>query len=155
MFNARHQMFFGLDGSWLILATPHHIEGCSSLTQLSQSGIANTKMMSYFVLYYSLYFSRDLGIISTCGLDRPLKYGYFIRHYQTIVDASLCEGHPFIEAKQSLATLESRLDQLTRGWLILHDHSNIFQPDDKLLGQSLNRPCHKPLKPFSIHRLTL
>ena len=89
--------------------------------------------MSYFVLYYSLYLSRDLGIISTCGLDRPLKYGYFIRHYQTVVSDSLCQGHPLIEAKQSLATLEPRLDQLTRGWLILYDHGNIFQPDDKLL----------------------
>ena len=49
-----------------------------AFSYLIQSGVACTKVVSYFVLRYSLYLSRNLSVASTSGLEGLLKYGSFL-----------------------------------------------------------------------------
>jgi CMP/dCMP kinase len=84
-------------------------------------------------------------------LVRALEDQDLVGHHEDIGNAAHSERTSVIQAQQRSAGADLRRAQLFRGWLTLHDHSNIVEPPAKAPRDPGAGALHQPVEFLSGH----
>jgi hypothetical protein len=121
---------------------------CSVPSEFVETPIADAEMVTELVQYRPADFVTQFALGETQFEMRATEYGDLIWHDCVVVDTSICQGDPFVEAEEAFA-----LGVLFGGRVLFNDDDEVINLVQDPLGKRIEDFVDDLLEFVAIHRL--